>query len=57
MKSFLIGGLFVFATFFPIVFVPLLALTLVVIALVAPHVLKNGMGWIDDPKKELHKTT
>ena len=55
MKTFIIGGLFVFATIFPIVFVPLLALTLVISAIVTPHILKNGMGWVD-PKTQLHKT-
>lgn len=45
MKHFIVGGLFVLATIFPIVFVPLLALTLVISVLVTPYVLKHGMDW------------
>ena len=48
MKSFLIGGLFVFATFFPIVFVPLLVISVLVSVFITPRVIKD-MGWTNDP--------
>lgn len=54
MKPFIIGAVFVFATIFPIVFVPLLVITLLVSLLVTPHVLKHGMGWTK-PGTRLHK--
>lgn len=54
MKQFIVGALFVLATFFPIVFIPLLVLTLVISLLVTPYVLKHGMDW-SDPKTKLNE--
>ncbi len=49
MKIFIIALVFIAATIFPILFFPLLALTLIILLIVAPHVLKNGLGmWSDE---------
>ena len=53
MKAFIIGGLFVFATFFPIVFIPLLAISVLVSFFITPRVLKD-MGWTKDTNVHEH---
>jgi hypothetical protein len=57
MKIFIIALVFIAATIFPILFFPLLALTLIILLIVAPHVLKNGLGmWSDEEHiMESHK--
>lgn len=49
MRIFIIALVFIAATIFPILFFPLLALTIIILLIVAPHVLKNGLGmWSDE---------
>ncbi|MFN7405825.1 MAG: hypothetical protein ACK51D_11380 [Cyclobacteriaceae bacterium] len=53
MKPFVIGFLFVLAAIFPILFFPLLALTLVTLIILSPHLFKNGV-WGDDHSLKSH---
>jgi hypothetical protein len=49
MRIFIIALVFIAATIFPILFFPLLALTLIIMLIVAPHVFRNGLGmWSDE---------
>lgn len=57
MKIFIIAFLFVLATVFPILFFPLLALTIVIGLAISPYVMTHGLGiWrtdehsLDSPK-------
>jgi len=43
MKTFIIAFLFISATILPILFIPLLVLTIVVSLIVSPYVMKHGM--------------
>lgn len=38
MKTFMLTLLFIGATFFPILFIPLLALTLLIMMIIGPHI-------------------
>jgi hypothetical protein len=57
MKTFIIAFLFIAAAVFPILFFPLLALTLIIIMAVSPYVATHGLGmWSneDELKKSLN---
>jgi hypothetical protein len=43
MKKFIIAALFIVAAMLPILFIPLLALTLVIILVVIPYFAKHGV--------------
>jgi hypothetical protein len=49
MKRYLIGAMFILAAIFPILFFPILAITLVTIFLVIPYAAKHGV-WGEDHK-------
>jgi len=52
MKVFIIALLFIAATILPILFFPLLALTLIIVMAVSPYVATHGLGiWSNDSKK------
>jgi hypothetical protein len=53
MKTFIIALLFILATIFPILFFPLLALTLVTLLVIAPYVMKHGV-WGDNHGLKAH---
>ena len=49
MKIFIIASLLIAATIFPILFFPLLALTIVIALAASPYVMKHGLGiWSDE---------
>jgi hypothetical protein len=47
MKKFIIAALLILAAIFPILFLPLLAISVVIIFFVIPYVAKHGV-WGDD---------
>ena len=53
MKNFMIGFLFVVATVLPILFVPLLGITILVIILVGPYVTTH-VNWFELSEKLEH---
>ncbi len=44
MKTFILTLLFLGATFFPILFIPLMVLTMVIVMIVAPHIYDMWAG-------------
>ena len=52
MKNFIIGFLFVLATAFPILFVPLLGITILVILIAGPYITTH-VNWFE-PKNKLN---
>lgn len=53
MKNFIIGFLFVAATFLPILFVPLLAITLLVMLVAGPYITTH-VKWFESKHKLGH---
>ena len=53
MKNFMIGFLFVLATALPILFIPLLAITIVVLLIVGPYVTTH-VKWFESSEKLEH---
>ncbi len=54
MKTFIIALMFIVATVLPILFIPLLALTIVVTLIVAPSVIKHGV-WTKTEEDRQHE--
>jgi hypothetical protein len=51
MKIFIITFLFIAATLLPILFIPLLALTLIILLIVSPEIAHNGFGMFSTEDK------
>ena len=55
MKKFIIAAMFILAAIFPILFFPLLALTLITTLVLIPYMAKHGV-WGDADKSTTHTT-
>ena len=53
MKNFIIGFLFVLATAFPILFVPLLAITILIVLVAGPYITTH-VRWFESKHKLGH---
>ena len=54
MKNFIVGFLFVAATFLPILFVPLLAITILIVLVAGPYVTTH-VRWFESNQKLEHR--